>query len=65
MPIQTKNSNLTGTPIQVQVVESNLLELPVKPNKLTMAQKLKAYDPAVHGDELMAEASVGAEFGAL
>ena len=52
------------TPLQVQVIEPGRLELRVKPVKRTLAQKLKAYDPAVHGGELMADLPVGAEFGA-
>lgn len=52
------------TSLQVAVVEPGRLELRVAPRKQTLAQKLKAYDPAVHGGELMADAAVGAEFGA-
>lgn len=52
------------TPLQVQVIEPGRLELRVKPKKLTLAQKLKAYDPAIHGGEMMADMPVGAEFGA-
>ncbi|MBC7549202.1 MAG: PbsX family transcriptional regulator [Polaromonas sp.] len=51
------------TPLQVQVIAPGRLELRVKPKTLTLAQKLKAYDPAIHGGELMAGAAVGAEFG--
>ena len=52
------------TPLQVQVIEPGRLELRVKPVKRTLAQKLKVYDPAVHGGELMADTPRGAEFGA-
>ena len=52
------------TPLQVQVIEPGRLELRVKPKKLTLVQKLKVYDPAIHGGEMMADMSVGAEFGA-
>ena len=52
------------TPLQVQVVAPGRLELRAVPKTLTLAQKLKAYDPQVHGGELMAAAAVGAEFGA-
>jgi hypothetical protein len=31
---------------------------------LTMTQKLNAFDPVVHGGELIADTSVGAEFSA-
>jgi hypothetical protein len=33
-------------------------------SKLSLTQKLNAYDPAVHGGELMIDDSVGIEFGA-
>ena len=49
------------TPLQVRVIEPGRLELRVKPKKLTLAQKLKAYDPAVHGGEVMAGMPVGTE----
>lgn len=52
------------TPLQVEVIEPGRLELRVVPTKRTLAQKLKAYDPAIHGGELMSDAAVGAEFGA-
>lgn len=52
------------TPLQVKVIAPGRLELRVKPKTLTLAQKLKAYDPAIHGGELMADAATGAEFGA-
>lgn len=52
------------TPLQVQVIAPGRLELRAKPKTLTLAQKLKAYDPAIHGGEMMADVAVGAEFGA-
>lgn len=52
------------TPLQVEVIEPGWLELRVVPTKRTLAQKLKAYDPAIHGGEVMADVAVGAEFGA-
>ena len=52
------------TPLQVEVIEPGRLELRVVPPKRTLAQKLKAYDPAIHGGEVMADRAVGAEFGA-
>ena len=52
------------TPLQVEVIEPGRLELRVVPVKQTLAQKLKAYDPAIHGGEVMADGAVGAEFGA-
>ncbi len=50
--------------LHVQVIAPGRLELRVKPKTLTLAQKLKAYDPAIHGGELLVDVAVGAEFGA-
>jgi antitoxin component of MazEF toxin-antitoxin module len=52
------------TPLQVNVLGKGRLELVAKPARATLAQKLKAYDPKIHGGELMADMPVGAEFGA-
>jgi antitoxin component of MazEF toxin-antitoxin module len=52
------------TPLEAHVLAKGRLELRAKTSQRTMAQKLKAYDPALHGGELMADAPVGAEFGA-
>lgn len=52
------------TPLQALVLAKGRLELRVKPQKRSLAQKLKAYDPAIHGGELLADAPLGAEFGA-
>jgi antitoxin MazE len=51
-----------GLPVTVEVVEEGILVRPAasKP-KLTLAQKLKAFDPAVHGGESMADGRVGEE----
>jgi antitoxin MazE len=51
-----------GLPVTVEVVEEGILVRPAaaKP-KLSLAQKLKAFDPAVHGGEAMAGGRVGAE----
>ncbi|MDI1246013.1 MAG: PbsX family transcriptional regulator [Rhodoferax sp.] len=50
-----------GLQIRVEVVEGGVLLRPVGEPKLTLAQKLKAFDPAVHGGEAMASGRVGAE----
>ncbi|TXT38066.1 MAG: transcriptional regulator/antitoxin MazE [Comamonadaceae bacterium] len=50
-----------GQPIRVEVVEGGVLLRPVGEPKLSLAQKLKAFDPAVHGGEAMASGLVGAE----
>lgn len=50
-----------GTPIVVEVVENGIfLRVSGKPS-LTLAQKLKAFDPARHGGEAMAAGRIGAE----
>jgi len=51
-----------GLPVTVEVVEEGILVRPAasKP-KLTLAQKLRAFDPAVHGGEAMADGRVGKE----
>jgi antitoxin MazE len=51
-----------GLPVTVEVVDEGILVRPLasKP-KLTLAQKLKAFDPALHGGEAMADGRVGAE----
>ena len=50
-----------GLPISVEVVEGGVFIRAVGAPKLTLAQKLKAFDTAVHGGEAMADGRVGAE----
>lgn len=50
-----------GLPIKVEVVEGGIFLRAVGKPKLTLAQKLKAFDPAVHGGEVMATGRVGTE----
>ena len=50
-----------GLPIKVEVVEGGVFLRAVGVTKLTLAQKLKAYDPAIHGGEVMATGRLGAE----
>lgn len=50
-----------GSPIRVEVVEGGILLCPMGEPKLTLTQKLKAFDPALHGGEAMASGLVGAE----
>jgi antitoxin MazE len=52
------------TPLEAHVLAKGRLELRVKVTRRTLAQKLKAYDPALHGGEMMINTPVGAEFGA-
>lgn len=57
-----KSARLTrGLPIKVEVVDGGVfLRAFGKPN-LTLAQKLKALDQALHGGEVMATGRVGAK----
>ncbi len=50
-----------GLPISVEVVEGGIFIRVTGTPKLTLAQKLKAFDPALHGGEVMAGGRVGAE----
>jgi len=50
-----------GLPITVEVVEGGVFLRAAGKPKLTLAQKLKAFDPALHGGEAMASGRVGAE----
>lgn len=50
-----------GLPITIEVVEGGVLVRAAGKPKLTLAQKLRAFDPAVHGGEAMASGRIGAE----
>ena len=50
-----------GLPITVEVVEGGIFVRAAGKPKLTLAQRLKAFDPQVHGGEAMAGGRVGAE----
>lgn len=50
-----------GLPITVEVVDGGVMLRAAGKPRLTLAQKLKAFDPAVHGGEVMATGRVGAE----
>jgi len=50
-----------GLPVRVEVVAEGVLLRPLGQPKLTLAQKLKAFDPVVHGGEAMASGRVGNE----
>ena len=50
-----------GLPVTIEVVEGGVLVRAAGKPKLTLAQKLRAFDPAVHGGEAMASGRVGAE----
>lgn len=52
-----------GVPINVEVVEGGVFLRVIGKPKLTLTQKLKAFDPAIHGRgrEVMASGRVGVE----
>ena len=50
-----------GLPIKVEVVDGGVFLRTAGEPKLTLAQKLKAFDPAIHGGEVMATGRVDAE----
>lgn len=50
-----------GQPVEVSAQDSNVLVRPLGEPRLTLAQKLAAFDPAVHGGESMATTPVGRE----
>jgi antitoxin MazE len=61
LPIARAAHFVRGTPITVEVVEGGIFLRTAGKPKLTLAQKLKAFDPLVHGGEVMASGRVGAE----
>lgn len=50
-----------GTPITVEVVDGGVFLRPTGRPKLTLAQKLKTFDPILHSGEVMTTNRVGAE----
>lgn len=50
-----------GQPIKVEVVDGGVFLRAAGKPKLTLAQKLKAFDPVMHGGEVMASGRIGAE----
>jgi antitoxin MazE len=51
-----------GQPVEVSIEDAHVLVKPVGEPKLTLAQKLARFDPALHGGEAMAAAGrVGEE----
>ncbi len=50
-----------GLPITVEVVEEGILIRPAGKPRLTLAQKLKAFDPKTHGGEAMMSGRAGRE----
>lgn len=52
------------TPLQATVLAKGRLELRAVPSRPSLADKLAAFDPKVHGGEVLQDAPRGAEFGA-
>ncbi len=50
-----------GQPVEVSAQDSTVLVRPVGEPKLSLAQKLAAFDPERHGGEVMATGRVGRE----
>jgi antitoxin MazE len=50
-----------GQPVEVSAQDSTVLVRPVGRPTTTLAQKLAAFDPSLHGGEAMASTPVGAE----
>jgi antitoxin MazE len=50
-----------GQPVEVSAQDSNVLVRAIGDPKLTLAQKLAAFDPSLHGGEVMVTRPVGNE----
>ncbi len=50
-----------GQPVEVSAQDTHVLVRPIGAPKLTLAQKLAAFDPALHGGEVMVTRPVGGE----
>lgn len=50
-----------GSQIRVEVVPDGFFVRVIGKPKLSLAQKLKAFDPKIHGGEVMASGRVGTE----
>ena len=50
-----------GVPISVEVVKDGVLLRVVGKPKLSLSQKLKAFDPEIHGGEVMTSTPIGKE----
>ena len=50
-----------GQPVEVSAQDSNVLVKAIGEPRLTLAQKLAAFDPTRHGGEVMATGRVGKE----
>jgi len=60
-PVARAARLVRGVPVTVEVVDGGVLVRVAGRPKLTLAQKLKAFDPELHGGEAMASGRVGVE----
>ena len=60
-PVAKAAHFVRGLPVSVEVVEGGVLIRSMGRPRLSLAQKLKAYDSEMHGGEAMASGRVGAE----
>ena len=50
-----------GQPVEVSAQDSNVLVKAIGDPRLTLAQRLAAFDPALHGGEVLAHRPIGRE----
>ena len=60
-PVAKAAHFVRGLPVSVEVVEGGVLIRSVGRPRLSLAQKLKAFVPTIHGGEALASGRVGAE----
>ena len=60
-PIARAAHLVRGTPVKVEVVDGGFFVRVSGKPKLSLAQKLKQFDPQVHGGEVMSGGLVGKE----
>jgi antitoxin MazE len=48
-----------GLPVELTLTDASVLVTPIGPPKLSLAQRLAAFDPAKHGGEVMVSAPRG------
>lgn len=60
-PVARAARFVQGLPITVEVVEGGVFIRPAGKPRRSLAQKLKAFDPRLHGGEAMASARLGVE----
>ncbi len=60
-PVAKAARFVQGLPITVEVVEGGIFLRAAGKPQLTLAQKLKAFHPEIHGGEVMATGRIGAE----